>query len=176
LIARRAKVESAQANRSSVELDVAWQEWQVAQAARLAVCSLMSLQEQAALSRQMRDRLADNLALVGKAEQAGLMTELDLSAAQTAGNQAQADWIDLQSQVRQQSLALNKALGLPPETPISLQQGTPSCRLALTFPRSKTSSPDWKNGGWTWWRCARVTKVRRPPSGSQSWSNSRRSI
>jgi cobalt-zinc-cadmium efflux system outer membrane protein len=124
LIARRAKVESARANRSSVELDVAWQEWQVAQAARLAVYSLISLREQAALSRQMRDRLAENLALVGKAEQAGLMTELDLSAAEAAGNQARADWIDLQGQVRQQSLELNKALGLPPETPICLQQGT----------------------------------------------------
>lgn len=124
LIARRAKVDSARANRSGVELDVAWQEWQVAQAARLAVYSLIGLQEQADLSRQMRDRLADNLALVGKAEQAGLMTGLDLSAAETASNQAQADWIDLQDQVRQQSLALNRALGLPPGTPISLQQGT----------------------------------------------------
>jgi cobalt-zinc-cadmium efflux system outer membrane protein len=124
LIARRAKVDSARANRSGVELDVAWQEWQVAQAARLAVYSLIGLQEQADLSRQMRDRLADNLALVGKAEQAGLMTGLDLSAAETASNQAQADWIGLQDQVRQQSLALNRALGLPPGTPISLQQGT----------------------------------------------------
>jgi len=124
LIARGAKVESAQANRSRVELDVAWQEWQVAQAARLAVYSLISLQEQAVLSRQMRDRLADNLALVGKAEQAGLMTGLDLSAAEVAGNQSQADWIDFQGQVRQKGLELNRALGLPPETPISLQQGT----------------------------------------------------
>ena len=123
LITRRAKLDSVQASRSAVELDVAWQEWQVAQAAKLAAYSLLSLQEQMALSQQMKNRLAENLAVVRKAVQAGLMTELDLSAAENAGNQAQANLADLQKQLRQQRLVFNQALGLPPQTAIPLQQG-----------------------------------------------------
>lgn len=123
LITRRAKLEGARANLSSVELDIAWQEWQVAQAARLAAYKLLSLREQAGLSTQMKDRLAENLGVVRKAVNAGLMTELDQSAAEAADNQAQANLTDLQKQFRQQQLALNQAVGLPPDAPIPLQQG-----------------------------------------------------
>ena len=51
------------------------------------------------------------------------MTELELSAAETAGNQAKATLVDLNRQEGQQRLALNQALGLPPATPVALQQG-----------------------------------------------------
>ncbi len=45
LVGRRAGVQAAQASRAAVDLDVAWQEWQVAQAARLAVYNLLALDE-----------------------------------------------------------------------------------------------------------------------------------
>ena len=41
LVGRRAGIEAARASRAAVDLDVAWQEWQVAQAARLAVYALL---------------------------------------------------------------------------------------------------------------------------------------
>lgn len=123
LITRRAKLHSAKANRSAVELDVAWQEWQVAQAAKLAAYSLISLREQVLLSQQMKNRLSENLTVVRKAVQAGLMTELDLSAAETASNQAEANLADLRKQLREQQLLLNRALGFPHQTTIPLQQG-----------------------------------------------------
>jgi outer membrane protein TolC len=51
------------------------------------------------------------------------MTELDLSAAETASNQAQANLADIHKQLRQRQLMLNRALGLPPQTVVLLQQG-----------------------------------------------------
>ncbi len=123
VIARRAKTDSARANRDSVDLEVAWQEWQVAQAARLSVYRLLSLRERVSLARDMKDRFAANLRQVRQAVQEGLMTELDLSAAETTGNQAQADLADLLKQVREQHLELNQMLGFPPQTPVALRQG-----------------------------------------------------
>lgn len=123
LVGRRAGVQAAQASRAAVDLDVAWQEWQVAQAARLAVYNLLALERQEALAREMNKRLADNLALVRKAVKQGLMTALDLAAAEAAANQAGARLVSLTAQVRQRRLALNAALGLPPETQVPLQKG-----------------------------------------------------
>jgi len=123
VIARRAKTDSARADRDSVDLEVAWQEWQVAQAARLSVYRLLSLRERVSLARDMKNRFAANLRQVRQAVQEGLMTELDLSAAETTGNQAQADLADLLKQVREQHLELNQMLGFPPQTPVALRQG-----------------------------------------------------
>jgi len=122
LITRRAKLDSARANRSAVALDVAWQEWQVAQAAKLAVFSLASLQEQEALSQEVKDRLAENLAVVRKAAQTGLMSALDLAAAETANNEAQASLVEIRKQLRQGQLMLNQALGEPPQTVMPLRK------------------------------------------------------
>jgi len=92
LVGRRAGAEAARAGRKAVDLDVAWQEWRTAQAARLAVYNLLALDQQVALTREMDKRLADNLDLVRNAVGHGLMTALDLAAAETAANQASQAW------------------------------------------------------------------------------------
>src|SRR4051794_37698012 len=64
LIARDARVAAASAGAASVRLDVAWKEWQAAQAARLAVFDLAALEEQAALADEVFGRLDENAGVV----------------------------------------------------------------------------------------------------------------
>ena len=56
LISRDAKVRAAKAGAASVDLDIAWQEWQTAEAARTAVYDLASQEAQL----ELRARSPDN--------------------------------------------------------------------------------------------------------------------
>lgn len=120
LITRASNMRTARRQREAVELDIAWQEWQTAEAAKTAVYQLVALTEETTLSAAMDRRLAENLALIRRAVAAGQMTELDLSAAETASNQAHANLLALQKQTAQQRLELNRLLGLPADTQIKL--------------------------------------------------------
>lgn len=121
LITHAARRQAAGAHRTAVDLDVSWQEWQVAQAARAAVFQLTALELQTRLSADLDQRLKENLDLVRRAVEAGLMTELDLAAAETAGNQAHASLLGLQRQTEQQQLALNRLIGVPSDARILLR-------------------------------------------------------
>ncbi len=120
LVARSATVRGAEARRSAVEADVAWQEWQTAQAAKTAVYALIGLQARMALQEQARQHLARNAELVHEAVANGTLTAKDLSAAESAGRQAEAALLDLKKQAEQQRLQLNRLLGLPPESVLRL--------------------------------------------------------
>lgn len=124
LITRSARVRSATSQQAAVDLDVAWQEWQVAQAAKTAVYRLISLTGQTALAAEMDRRLTNNLSLIRQAGDKGLMTELDVAAAEAASNQAHAKMLDLSRQREDQRLMLNRLLGLPPEQQVALQKET----------------------------------------------------
>jgi outer membrane protein, heavy metal efflux system len=121
LITHAARQQAARRQRSAVDLDLAWQEWQAAQAARTAVYQLTALEAQTELSASLDQRLNENLDLVRRAIDAGQMTELDLAAAETARNQAHANLLALQQHTAQQRLALNRLLGVSPDTTITLQ-------------------------------------------------------
>lgn len=123
LIGRSARREAASKHSVSVTLDVAWQEWQAAQGAKMAVYDLMSLEGQVGFAASSDRRLADNYSTVRTAVQAGLMTELDLSAAETASRVAHSVVLDLKKQVTEQRLKLNQLLGLPVDANIALQFG-----------------------------------------------------
>ncbi|MHB8482891.1 MAG: TolC family protein [Nitrospiria bacterium] len=123
LVTRAARLQAARHFTSAVQLDVAWQEWQAAQAARTAVYHLTALESQTNLSASLDRRLKENLDLVRHAVEAGQMTELNLAAAETASNQAHSNWIAYQKQADQQRLELNRLLGVPFETRITLQSG-----------------------------------------------------
>ncbi len=123
LISRSARVRQASAKRVAVDLDVAWQEWQVAQAAKAAVYHLRALGEEIDLAAQKELRLVENLALTRRALEAGLVTALDEAAAETAGNDAHASLLALQKEAEGQRLELNQLLGIPPATQPELQRG-----------------------------------------------------
>jgi outer membrane protein TolC len=137
LLTRGARKQASSRRRAAVELDVAWQEWQVAEAAKAAVYQLANLEAQSALVDEMDGRLSENLALVRRALQASLVTELDLAAAETAGNQAHANSLALQKQTVLQRLELNRLIGLPADTPIKLSSDiTLAAQLEEAAPES----------------------------------------
>ena len=122
LINRGARVDAAEARAEAVDLDIAWQEWQVAQAAKLAAYRLLTLRYQAQLATELSDFLTDNVTQMRQALQRGILTGLELSAAETAHNNARTNMLELEKEVRQQQLALNRLLGLPPDSAIPLER------------------------------------------------------
>ena len=122
LINRGARVEAAETRAQAVDLDVAWQEWQVAQAAKLAAYRLLTLRYQVQLATELSDFLTDNVTQMRQALQRGILTGLELSAAETAHINARTNRLELEKQVRQQQLAFNRLVGLPPDSAIPLER------------------------------------------------------
>ncbi|MBI1370992.1 MAG: hypothetical protein GC162_20350 [Planctomycetes bacterium] len=117
------RAEAAKKEVESVDLDVAYQEWQTAQAAKLAAYRLIGLEMQTALTRDNDRRLRENLRLITLASDKGLMTELDRSAAESASREAHAKVLEAQSEAHQQRLLLNRLLGMPPDRTIAIRSG-----------------------------------------------------
>jgi len=120
LISRDARIRAARAGAASVDLDIAWQEWQTAQAARTAVYDLASLQAQSDLTHQIADQLSRNLSIIRGAVDRHDKTLLDLSAAESASLDAQSAVLAQQRDTNAARLALNKALGLFPDAVVKL--------------------------------------------------------
>ena len=59
LISHSAKAHAAEWSAQSVDLNIAWQEWQVAEAAKSAALDLMFLQAQRSVAGEVDDRLAE---------------------------------------------------------------------------------------------------------------------
>jgi outer membrane protein TolC len=135
LITRGAKVRAAKAQAASVELDIAWQEWQVAQAAKTAVFRRVALEAQLAEAQQAEQGLQESLAAMKAAAEQGLKTAVDLAAAEAAVQEAHAAVLDLEQDLRKQRFALARSLGLGPDADVRIQKDVvlPS-RLALPPP------------------------------------------
>jgi outer membrane protein TolC len=121
LITREQKRRAAASSADAVELDVAWHEWQVAQAARTAAYDVLALEAQLAAARQAQRQLDDNLAAVRRAADRHEKTLLDLSSAETAARDAQAAVVALERDLAHQRLALNQALGYPPSATVTIR-------------------------------------------------------
>jgi cobalt-zinc-cadmium efflux system outer membrane protein len=122
LISRTSKVREAEARKEAVDLDIAWQEWQIAQAAKAAVYQLLSLQDQIALVEQVRQRMTENLVHIQKGVADGSITASALNGAQTASFRATENLLDLEKQADQQRLKLLRLIGLPAGTQIHLSK------------------------------------------------------
>ncbi len=122
LIWRQNKITAAEKQQQSVDLQIAWQEWQIAQAARLAVYQLIVYRQQVGLLSEMAQRLEDNRARLQQAAELGLVTELERVAAVSAKNLVDIRLLALEQQVKQQRQRLNRAMGLKPHETVNLQQ------------------------------------------------------
>ena len=133
LLTQEAKVAAARAASQSVELDVAWQEWQFAQAAKKAVYDLAYLQAQLDEADTVDRRLAQNADLVRRAVDAHQRTLLDLSAAESASQKAHADVLAARRDLRHQQLMLNESIGFLPEQRVRVAPG-PALPSSLDLP------------------------------------------
>ncbi|MHB8972482.1 MAG: TolC family protein [Pirellulaceae bacterium] len=121
LIGYSARVDAAAAQPVAVALDVAWLEWIVAESSKSAAYTLFGLRKQAALAEELDDHLRENRDVIRRAVNDGLKTELDLAAAEAASIEAHASLLDLQNQVAQQQIQLNRLVGMPAEAAVRLQ-------------------------------------------------------
>lgn len=134
LITRGAKVRSARAALDSIRMDIAWSEWQTAEAAKSAVFDEVAIEEQLTQARAVDQRLAENAAVIRGAYDRHQRTVLDWSAAQTASETAHTTVLALEQQLSDQKLSLLRALGLPPGTDVTL-------RTDITLPSRLTLPP-----------------------------------
>jgi outer membrane protein, heavy metal efflux system len=122
LITRSAKIDAAKAQATSVDLDVAWQEWQVAQAAKMHVFHLVLIEKQLVLAREAEKEFRENLSVIKRAFDLGEKTVIDLDAAEAALQQAHISVLTLDQENQRERLGLNQTLGLPPNSIIPLEQ------------------------------------------------------
>jgi cobalt-zinc-cadmium efflux system outer membrane protein len=124
LITHDAKIAAAEAASVSVSLDVAWQEWVIAQAARKAVFDAIALREQLQATQAVDQQLAEQAKIVRDAVEARQRTIVDASVADAAGAKAHADYLQARRDFRHQQLALNQTLGFPPDMELKLADST----------------------------------------------------
>jgi outer membrane protein, heavy metal efflux system len=122
IISRDSKIAAASADAVSVALDVAWQEWQAAQAAKLHVYHLAFFDQQLAITRQEEEGLQENLDRVKRAAELGYMTRIDLAAADAALQKMHTSVLTTEQQREEERLALNQSLGFSDKQPVPLEQ------------------------------------------------------
>ena len=113
LLVHEAKVASARAANQAAQLDVAWQEWQYAQAARKAAYDLLAQRRQLEVAREIEQRLSQNADVLRRAVEQHERTVVDLAAAEAASQKAHADALVAEHDAAQSQLTLNQAMGLP---------------------------------------------------------------
>ncbi|MFN2623374.1 MAG: TolC family protein [Chthoniobacterales bacterium] len=114
---------AARANLRSVDLDIAWTEWQTAEMARTAVYRVIGLREQAGSARQAAGELAESAKTLQRALEAHEKTVIDYAAAESASQDALATALGLEQELQKQQLVLKRTLGLPPEAEVRLRAG-----------------------------------------------------
>jgi outer membrane protein TolC len=125
------KQTAARKNFRAVDLDIAWQEWQIAMNARAAVYRVLSLGAQVARAREATDGLQQSTDAVRKATETHEKTVLDLAAVESASQDSRGTMLALEQEFEKQHLGLNRILGVEPETNVTLREGlTLPTRLA----------------------------------------------
>lgn len=117
------KLAAARANLRSVDLDVAWEEWQAAANAKLAVYRVAAGEQELSAAREADEALRDTVVTLRKAEAANEKTVLDLAAGESTSEDAHGTALELQQDLDKQWLVLKRALGLEPEAILKLRDG-----------------------------------------------------
>ncbi len=123
LITRWAEIDSAKSNAASVDLDVAWQEWQVSEGAKQHVYRLYFLKNQLDVAKEGEKGLLENVEAIKKAVDFGDMTIIDLSAAESALKIIQLSAQQIEQQLEDERIAFNQSIGFPPEQIVPIQKG-----------------------------------------------------
>lgn len=121
LLARHDRIAGARATAGALDLDIAWQEWQTAQAARLNAFRLLALQQRLPLVRQIESDMAETLAAVRQAAAQGHLTMVDLTMRTDQLITAQNNRMAAEQEERTARSALNLALGQPADAVIALK-------------------------------------------------------
>jgi cobalt-zinc-cadmium efflux system outer membrane protein len=131
LVTRGAAKGAAKAHLKQVNLDILWQEWQVAERARELYIRTQALDKLRGVLDERR-KLLTRLYLEDEASlQRHYLTISDVTADFIAWNSAQAEWRAFELQDNQTRHALDELLGLAPDVPLRLR-GAPLGQLVTT--------------------------------------------
>ena len=125
LITRSARVEAARAAAAQVDLGVAWEEWQVAESAKLGVYRVAILGKELSAAQAAEEKLQKNLAAIKKAVDEGNMTAVDLEAVEATVRSTHNTVLELKEKLDEEKLRLDQTLGFPPGSHIRLVSGAP---------------------------------------------------
>ena len=114
---------AARKNFRSVDLDVAWQEWQIAMNARTAVYRVLGLKAEVSQAFEATEGLQQSTDAMRKAVEAHEKTVLDLAAVESASQDSRATMLALEQEFQRQRLGLNKILGVEPDVKVALHSG-----------------------------------------------------
>jgi outer membrane protein, heavy metal efflux system len=118
-----AKVNAARLNTRAIDLDIAWTEWQTAEAAKLGFWRVVALKEELSRAQQIyRDQQAtvDTLQVAVDRHEKSV---LELAAAQASWEDARATVLSLEQELDRQRLELKRAIGVLPEVKLPLEEG-----------------------------------------------------
>ncbi len=118
-----AKTNCRAKNFRSVDLDVAWQEWQIAMNARTAVYRVLGLNAEVSQALEATEGLQQSTDAMRKAVEAHEKTVLDLAAVESASQDSRATMLSLQQEFEKQRLGFNKILGVEPDVKVALHSG-----------------------------------------------------
>src|SRR5947207_290880 len=117
------KQTAARKNLGSVDLDIAWQEWQMAENARIAVYRVVALDAQVARAREGNRGLQESTDAMRQAVDAHEKTVLELAAVESASQDSRATMLALEQDFERQQLGLNKILGVESQMKVRLRDG-----------------------------------------------------
>jgi outer membrane protein TolC len=121
LLTRGLRQRAAKASQQSVDLEVAWQEWQVAEMAKLSVYRLNALVPQVALAQEMILVLEENQHAIEKSAESGGTGLNELAAVRTALDAGSRNALFLKQALDRERQTLNALLGLQPHTDLILE-------------------------------------------------------
>jgi len=121
LLTQANMVSAAQAEQQAINLQIAWQEWQVAQAAKLSCYQLQIYDQQYSLLSESLKRLNSNKVQIQKALGHGWATALEYSMALIAAEALENRLQTFLQQKQHQQERLNRALGQPSTQVITYQ-------------------------------------------------------
>lgn len=129
LITRQARLSSAGFNKNAVNLEVAWKEWQTAEAAKLHWLRLYWNMEKRALLQEWSQALEEQVNVLTQAVDRGVATSPALASARTALLEVQAGMAKNMENIQQERARLRRVTGLPPDYDFTMQESTFSIPL-----------------------------------------------
>lgn len=122
LITREARLSAAGFNQKAVELEVAWKEWQTAEAARLHWLRLYWDLKKSKLMEEWSGAMGKRVRVLSDAVNQGVETAPALASARTALLEIQAGIAKNMELIQQEEAELIRVMGLPPDYDLVLQK------------------------------------------------------
>src|SRR5262249_43868848 len=123
LVSRPAKIAAARANARSIDLDIAWTEWQTAEATKLALYRVVALRQELSRGQQIDEDQQKTVETLQAAVDRHEKSVLDLAGAQASRQDAHATVLSLQQELDRQRLEFKKAVGVLPEAKLQIKDG-----------------------------------------------------